>query len=246
MILFPAIDLKEGQCVRLIEGRMDSATVYSHDPGSTAKAWQEQGAAFIHVVDLDGAFAGQPRNRQSIARIVQSVDVPVQVGGGIRDMETLEDLLSLGVKRVILGSAAILRPALVAEACRKYGDRVLVGIDARDGRVAIQGWGETVEKTALALALEVKELGIGRIVFTDIRRDGKLTGPNLAATGELARASGLKVIASGGVSSLEDIRALKSLEPDGVEGAIMGKALYSGAVRLPEALAIARGEDSTC
>lgn len=242
MILFPAIDLKEGQCVRLIEGRMDSATVYSHDPGSTARAWQEQGAEFIHVVDLDGAFAGQPRNRRSIAQIVQSVTVPVQVGGGIRDLATIEDLLGLGVNRVILGSAAILRPKLVAEAVEKYGQRILVGIDAKDGLVAIQGWGETVEKTALELALEVKEWGIATIVFTDIRRDGKLIGPNLAATGELAKASGLQVIASGGVSSLDDIRALKELEDSGVVGAIMGKALYSGAVRLPEALAIARGE----
>ncbi|GAB6180248.1 1-(5-phosphoribosyl)-5-[(5-phosphoribosylamino) methylideneamino]imidazole-4-carboxamide isomerase [Desulfotomaculum defluvii] len=242
MILFPAIDLKDGQCVRLIEGRMDSATVYSNDPGSMAKLWQDQGAQFIHVVDLDGAFAGQPRNRQSIIQIVQSVQVPVQVGGGIRDLDTITDLLSLGVNRVILGSAAILNPSLIAKACQKYGERVLVGIDAKDGLVAIQGWGETVEKTALELALEMKEVGIQRIVFTDIRRDGKLTGPNLAATGELARDSGLRVIASGGVSSLEDIRQLKKLEPQGVEGAIMGKALYTGAIKLPEALAIARGE----
>lgn len=242
MIIFPAIDLKEGQCVRLIEGRMDSATIYSQDPGSTAKAWEEQGAKFIHVVDLDGAFAGQPRNRDSIRQIVQSVNVPVQVGGGIRDMETVEDLLVLGVNRVILGSAAILNPEFVAGACQKYGDRVLVGIDARDGMVAIQGWGETVQKTALELALEVKDMGIARIVFTDIRRDGKLSGPNLAATGELAKLSGLKVIASGGVSSLDDIRAVKALEADGVEGAIMGKALYAGAVKLPEALAIASQE----
>ncbi|SHK28944.1 1-(5-phosphoribosyl)-5-[(5-phosphoribosylamino)methylideneamino]imidazole-4-carboxamide isomerase [Desulforamulus aeronauticus] len=242
MILFPAIDLKEGQCVRLIEGRMDLATVYSQDPGSTAKTWQEQGAEFIHVVDLDGAFAGQPRNRDSIAQIVQAVNVPVQVGGGIRDLATIEDLLSLGVQRVILGSAAILEPQFVAEAVEKYGERILVGIDAKDGLVAIQGWGETVEKTALELALEVKKWGIGTIVFTDIRRDGKLSGPNLAATGELAKASGLRVIASGGVSSLADIRALKELTADGVVGAIMGKALYSGAVQLPEALAIARGE----
>ena len=246
MIIFPAIDLKEGQCVRLIEGRMDSATVYSRDPGSTARAWQEQGAQFIHVVDLDGAFAGQPRNRQSIMNIVEAVDVPVQVGGGIRDLETIEDLLFLGVNRVILGSAAILRPELVAEACRRYGERVLVGIDARDGLVAIQGWGETVSKTALKLALEVKEMGITRLVFTDIRRDGKLSGPNLAATGELARKSGLKVVASGGVSSLEDIRSVKALEQDGVEGAIVGKALYAGTVKLPEALAVARGEDAGC
>lgn len=242
MILFPAIDLKEGQCVRLIEGRMDSATIYSKDPGSTARAWQEQGGQFIHVVDLDGAFAGKPRNRESIASIVQAVDVPVQVGGGIRDMQTIEDLLALGVNRVILGSAAILNPGLIAEACQNYGERVLVGIDARDGLVAIEGWGQTVEKTALDLATEMKELGISRIIFTDIRRDGRLSGPNLAATGQLARASGIKVIASGGVASLADIRNLKAIERDGVEGAIMGKALYSGAIKLPEALAIARGE----
>lgn len=243
MILFPAIDLKEGKCVRLIEGRMDSATIYSDDPGSIARLWQEQGAQFIHVVDLDGAFAGQPRNRQAIAQIVKCVQVPVQVGGGIRDLATIEDLLSLGVNRVILGSAAIINPGLVAEAGQKYGEKIVVGIDARDGLVAIQGWGETVEKTALELALEMKRMGIQRIIFTDIRRDGKLAGPNLAATGDLARDSGLKVIASGGVASLEDIRQLKKLEPQGVEGAIMGKALYTGAVKLPEALAIARGEE---
>ncbi|AEG59568.1 1-(5-phosphoribosyl)-5-[(5-phosphoribosylamino)methylideneamino]imidazole-4-carboxamide isomerase [Desulforamulus ruminis] len=241
MIIFPAIDLKEGQCVRLLEGRMDSATVYSRDPGGTARNWQEQGASFIHVVDLDGAFAGKPRNREAIRQILEAVEVPVQVGGGIRDLETMEELFSMGVNRVILGSAAILKPELVAEAGRRYGAKVLVGIDARDGRVAIQGWGETVSKTALQLAREVKELGVQRIVFTDIRRDGRLSGPNLGATGELARDSGLKVIASGGVSSLEDIRAVKALEKDGVEGAIVGKALYTGAVKLPEALALARG-----
>ncbi|SHH05807.1 1-(5-phosphoribosyl)-5-[(5-phosphoribosylamino)methylideneamino] imidazole-4-carboxamide isomerase [Desulforamulus hydrothermalis Lam5 = DSM 18033] len=244
--MFPAIDIKEGRCVRLIEGRMESATVYSHDPAGIARTWQEQGAEFIHVVDLDGAFAGQPRNRQAIADIVRAVQVPVQVGGGIRDVETIDELLTLGVNRVILGSAAVLQPALVAEACRRYGQRVLVGIDARDGLVAIQGWGKTVQKTALELALEVKELGIERIVFTDIRRDGRLSGPNLAATGRLAKDSGLQVIASGGVSSLADIRALKDLEADGVEGAVLGKALYTGAVKLPEALAIARGERGLC
>lgn len=244
--MFPAIDLKDGRCVRLIEGRMESATVYSHDPAGIARTWQEQGAEFIHVVDLDGAFAGQPRNRQAIADIVRAVQVPVQVGGGIRDLATIAELLALGVNRVILGSAAVLQPALVAEACRRYGQRVLVGIDARDGLVAIQGWGKTVQKTALELALEVKEMGIQRIVFTDIRRDGRLSGPNLGATGRLAKDSGLQVIASGGVSSLADIRALKALETDGVEGAILGKALYTGAVKLPEALAVAREGDSPC
>lgn len=240
MLILPAIDLREGKCVRLVEGRLDQETVYSHDPAETGRLWQNQGAQFIHVVDLDGAFSGHPANRISIKRILEAVDVPIQVGGGIREMSDIEELLAMGVNRVILGTAAIMNPDLVALACRRYGEQIVVGIDGRDGMVAIEGWGMTVEKSTTELAQAMHNLGIKRVVFTDIRRDGTLKGPNLPATGALARATGLKVIASGGVSSLDDIRAIKQMEPDGVEGAIMGKALYSGAVSLAEALAITR------
>ncbi|WP_066637137.1 1-(5-phosphoribosyl)-5-[(5-phosphoribosylamino)methylideneamino]imidazole-4-carboxamide isomerase [Desulfolucanica intricata] len=242
MLIIPAIDLREGRCVRLVEGRLDRETVYSDDPVAMARSWQEQGARWLHVVDLDGAFAGVPKNLEVIKKIVAAVDIPVQVGGGIRNVEAIETLFNIGVTRVILGTVAIQKPELVKEVCSKFDEGIIVGIDGRNGKVAIEGWGVTVEKTTLELALEMKSFGVKRVLFTDIRRDGTLRGPNLEATGELARRSGLKVIASGGVSSLEDLRALKKLEADGVESAIMGKALYAGTVKLKDALMIAEGE----
>jgi len=241
MLIIPAIDLREGKCVRLVEGRLDQETVYSDEPAAMAALWQEQGARMLHVVDLDGAFSGSPKNIEVIKEILAAVDIPIQVGGGIRSMGTVESLLELGAARVILGTAAILKPELVSEACARYGERVLVGIDGRNGRVAIEGWGLIAGKGTVELALEMKELGIQRVVFTDVRRDGTLKGPNLEATGELARAIGLKVIASGGVSTTGDLRSLKAMEHLGVDSVIMGKALYSGAVSLKEALAIAEG-----
>lgn len=241
MLIIPAIDLRAGRCVRLVEGRPEQETVYSRDPVAVACRWQEQGAKWLHVVDLDGAFAGVPKNLDIIKEILAGVDIPVQVGGGIREIDVVDRLISLGVSRVILGTAAVLKPQLVAEACARYGDSVLVGIDGRDGRVAVEGWGVTVEKNTVDLALEVKAMGVKRVVFTDIWRDGTLRGPNLPATAELARATGLKVIASGGVSNANDLREIKKLEQYGVEAVILGRALYAGAVSLKEALSIAAG-----
>ncbi|OPY60448.1 MAG: 1-(5-phosphoribosyl)-5-((5-phosphoribosylamino)methylideneamino) imidazole-4-carboxamide isomerase [Pelotomaculum sp. PtaU1.Bin065] len=206
--------------------------------------WQEQGARWLHVVDLDGAFAGAPKNMDVISEILNAVNMPVQIGGGIRSLDTVERLLELGATRVILGTAAILRPQMVSEACGKFGEAILVGIDGRNGRVAIEGWGMTVEKSTLELAREMQDRGVQRVVFTDIRRDGTLQGPNLEATGELARATGLKIVASGGVSTADDLRAVKKLEHLGIDSVIIGKSLYAGTVTLKEALAIAAGEET--
>ena len=244
MLILPAIDLKDGKCVRLVEGRLDKQTVYSENPADTARRWQQLGAEYLHVVDLDGAFAGAPQNLAVIKEITAAVNIPVQLGGGIRDVNTVEQLLNLGVARVILGTAAINRPEVIKEAAAKFGaEKIVLGIDARDGKVAVQGWVKEADITACDLALQMKEYGINRVVFTDIKRDGTLKGPNLEATGELARTAGLKVIASGGVSSLDDLRRIKALEQYGVEGAIMGKALYAGAVDFQQALAVARGQE---
>jgi len=241
MLIIPAIDLRAGRCVRLVEGKLEQETVYSDDPVAMAVHWQEQGARWLHVVDLDGAFAGAPKNLDVISEILAAVSMPVQIGGGIRSLDTVERLLELGATRVILGTAAILKPQMVSEACARYGEAILVGIDGRNGRVAIEGWGMTVDKSTLELAREMQERGVQRVVFTDIRRDGTLRGPNLEATGELARATGLKVVASGGVSTTDDLRAVKKLERLGVDSVIMGKSLYAGTVTLKEALAIAAG-----
>ncbi|OPX88338.1 MAG: 1-(5-phosphoribosyl)-5-((5-phosphoribosylamino)methylideneamino) imidazole-4-carboxamide isomerase [Pelotomaculum sp. PtaB.Bin104] len=243
MLIIPAIDLRCGKCVRLVEGKLEQETIYSDDPVAMAVHWQEQGAKWLHVVDLDGAFAGSPKNLDVISAILAAVDMPVQVGGGIRSMEIISRLLDVGAARVILGTAAILKPEIVSEACDRYGDAILVGIDGRNGRVAIEGWGMTVDKSTLELAQDMQARGIQRVVFTDIRRDGTLQGPNLEATGELARTTGLKVVASGGVSNIDDLKEVKKLEPLGVDSVIMGKALYAGTVTLKEALAIAAKEE---
>lgn len=243
MLIIPAIDLRAGKCVRLVEGKLEKETVYSDDPVAMAVHWQEQGAKWLHVVDLDGAFAGAPKNLDVISGILAAVDIPVQVGGGIRSLDITGRLLELGAARVILGTAAILKPEMVTEACDRYGEAILVGIDGRNGRVAIEGWGMTVDKSTLELAQDMQARGIKRIVFTDIKRDGTLQGPNLEATGELAQATGLKVVASGGVSKIDDLKEVKKLEPLGVDSVIMGKALYAGTVTLKEALAIAAQEE---
>jgi len=245
MLIIPAIDLRAGKCVRLVEGKLEQETVYSEDPVAMAVQWQEQGARWLHVIDLDGAFAGAPRNLDVISEILAAVKMPVQIGGGIRTLEIVERLLELGAARVILGTAAILKPQIVSEACDRFGgDAILVGIDGRNGRVAIEGWGMTVNKSTLELAREMQERGVQRVVFTDIRRDGTLQGPNLEATGDLARATGLKVVAAGGVSTADDLKAVKKLEHLGVDSVIMGKSLYAGTVTLKEALAIAAGEEA--
>jgi len=241
MEVIPAIDLRDGRCVRLVQGEKGTETIYSDEPVEMAKRWEELGATRLHVVDLDGAFVGTPKNLDVIVEMVNAVKIPIQVGGGIRTMEMVRKLLNMGVDRVILGTVAILSPEIVSECSKEYGDRIIVGIDGRDGLVAIEGWEATVETKVEKLAEEIARLGIKRVIFTDTRRDGTLRGPNLEATKNLAITSKLKIIASGGVSSLEDLRALKELYPYGVEGVIMGKALYSGAITLKDALMVMEG-----
>lgn len=238
MRIFPAIDLKDGKAVRLLQGRMEDATVYAENPVEVAVGFQEQGATFLHVVDLDGAFAGKPINDSVIRELVKSTQLRVQVGGGIRSLERIEELLNLGVERVILGTVAVRNPELVQQAIARYPEAIVVGIDAKDGWVAVQGWAETTELRALDLALKMKAVGVKHLVFTDIARDGMLQGPNIQSTVELARLSGLGVVASGGVSRLEDLIQLQAEASRGVtiEGVIIGKALYSGAFTLSEAL----------
>ena len=248
LTLYPAIDLKDGQCVRLKRGEMDQATVYSHDPGAQAKAWQDSGCQWLHVVDLNGAFAGRAVNRDAVAQILKAVRIPVQLGGGIRDMAGIEAWLAAGVRRVILGSAAVKNPALVRQACRAFPGRVAVGIDAREGFVATEGWAETSEIRALDLGLRYEDAGAAAIIYTDISRDGMLGGLNLEQTMDLAFQLTTPVIASGGVGSLEDLAALKRLAcgEDGagdgaIEGVIVGRALYDGRVDPAAALALLSG-----
>jgi len=220
MIVLPAIDLKNGQCVRLEQGLMEKDTVYSDDPAAMARHWQDEGGEFLHLVDLDGAFAGVPKNRDAIEAIVAAVDIPTELGGGIRDLETIEAYLKLGVDRVILGTVAKENPDLVAEACRRFPDQIVVGIDAKNGLVAVRGWAEVTEKKAIDLAREMEGFGVTAIIYTDIARDGMMQGPNLEATAALAEAISIPVIASGGVSSLDDIRNLLKIEASGVAGAL--------------------------
>lgn len=244
MLIIPAIDLRAGKCVRLVEGKLDRETIYSDDPAAVARIWENSGAQLLHIVDLDGAFAGSPRNLDTIGSIISAISIPVQVGGGIRDLGTVENLLQMGVARVILGTVAIQKPVLVAEAVERFGDRIIVGIDARNGKVAIEGWGLTAEKDVQELAAEVSRMGVTRVIFTDISRDGTLKGPNLKAVKKLAQSSRLRIIASGGVSTIKDIEALKTLESLGVEGVIVGKALYAGTVDIFDALAVAEEKRS--
>jgi len=239
MLLIPAIDLMNGKCVRLVQGKKENETVFSDDPVAMAKKWEAKGAKMLHLVDLDGAFEGLPKNAKIIEEIVKTVNIPVQLGGGIRNIETIENLLNLGLNRVILGTVAIENPALVAEACQRFGgDKIVVGIDGKDGKVAIHGWEDTSKKTTVELGLEMKAMGVERTVFTDISRDGMLTGPNVESTKEMAEKTGLKVVASGGMSSLDDIKDLQKVESFGVDSIILGKALYTGAIKLEEALAL--------
>jgi len=241
MLVIPAIDLKEGKCVRLEQGLMDKDTVFNDNPAAQARAWQDQGAEMLHIVDLDGAFAGQPRNRAAIEAIVKAITIPSQLGGGIRDMATIEAYLSLGLSRVIIGTAAQRNPELVREACAKFPGQIVVGIDAKNGMVAVQGWAEVTDITAVDLARKFEGLGVSAIIYTDISRDGMLQGPNLEATRALAEAVSIPIIASGGVSSLKDIRNLMAIEASGVSGVITGKAVYTGAIRLAEAVALTKG-----
>ncbi|HMA85714.1 MAG TPA: 1-(5-phosphoribosyl)-5-[(5-phosphoribosylamino)methylideneamino]imidazole-4-carboxamide isomerase [Desulfosalsimonadaceae bacterium] len=241
MIIIPAIDIKGGRCVRLLQGRMDKETVYSDDPPAMAKRWEKDGAGRLHVVDLDGAIEKKPKNLPQIKAIIDSVGIPVQVGGGIRDMETIRMYLESGVDRVVIGTEAIRNPDLVRQACQAYPDRIVVGIDARNGRVAIEGWTETTDASAVDLARQFEDSGVAAINFTDIERDGMRTGPNIQETRRLAESVSIPVVASGGVSSLDDIRALRPLAASGVVGVIIGKALYDGNVDLPEAVRLVSG-----
>lgn len=240
MIIFPAIDLKDGQCVRLVQGRAEDKTVYSDNPGAMAGSWQQQGAAWLHVVDLDGAFAGRPVNTSAIRAIAAEINIPFQVGGGLRRREDVAEVLNAGARRVIIGTKAVNSPDFVKSLLDEFGqDRIVLGLDARDGMVAVDGWVATSDLPVLDFADTMKGLGITTAVYTDISRDGLLQGPNLQAIENMARHSGLSIIASGGVSSRENILALRELETCGVNGAIMGKALYDGKITLAEALAAA-------
>lgn len=240
MIIIPAIDLKDGLCVRLLQGKKEDATIYSDDPASTALKWELCGAKLLHVVDLDGAFTGNQINIEGIRKIREAVKMEIEVGGGIRCMERIDGIISIGVNRIILGTVAIEKPELVKEACKKYPGKVLVGIDAKDGLVAVKGWVEVTQVKAKELALKMQDYGAAGIIYTDILKDGMMTGPNIEATREIVESLSIPVIASGGISSIADIKKL--LQINALWGAITGKALYSGALDLREAIEIAEGD----
>ncbi|WP_257167617.1 1-(5-phosphoribosyl)-5-[(5-phosphoribosylamino)methylideneamino]imidazole-4-carboxamide isomerase [Bradyrhizobium sp. SRS-191] len=240
MILFPAIDLKNGQCVRLEQGDMARATVFNLDPAAQAKSFADQGFEYLHVVDLDGAFAGKPMNADAVEAMLKVVKMPVQLGGGIRDLKTVEAWLGKGITRVIIGTAAVRDPELVKTAAKSFPGRVAVGLDARDGKVAVEGWAETSEVTALDIAKRFEDAGVAAIIFTDIARDGLLKGLNLDATIALGDAISIPVIASGGLASIEDVKAMLTPRARKLEGAIAGRALYDGRLDPAEALALIR------
>ncbi len=240
MILYPAIDLKDGQCVRLYKGAMDQATVFSDAPAEQARSFAAQGAEWLHLVDLNGAFAGNPVNAEAVEAILAAVDLPCQLGGGIRDMATIESWLTRGLRRVILGTVAVEAPDLVMQAARAFPGQVAVGVDAREGRVATRGWAEETDMDVIDLARRFEDAGVAALIYTDINRDGAMQGPNVDATAALARAVSVPVIASGGVSRLEDLVALRDCGAP-LDGAISGRALYDGKLDLAEALAVLRG-----
>jgi len=240
VIVIPAVDIKNGQCVRLVQGRKEDETVFSNDPSAMALKWAQAGAELIHVIDLDGAFEKSPKNRNAIQSILQTIDIPIQLGGGIRDEQTAQIFLNMGVRKVIIGTEAIKNPAWVKRIAGQYPGRVVVGIDARNGLVAIEGWTETTQTKAVDLAKRFEDCGIAAINFTDIHRDGMQTGPNIEATRALAEAVDVPVVASGGVATIKDIQNLLPLENCGVIGVITGKALYSGALDFKEALLVAQ------
>ena len=235
MQIFPAVDIKGGKCVRLYQGDYRQETVFSADPVAMAQQWQAQGAKRLHIVDLDGAASGMPKNPVIIESIVKQTGLPVQLGGGIRDEATVKKLLDIGIKRVILGTVAIEQPELVKKLCQAFGEAIMVGIDARDGFVATRGWKQATTVTALELAQQMASLGVPRILYTDIKRDGTLTEPNYQSIADLLAQVKLPIIAAGGIAAVSHLRKLKEL---GVEGAIVGRALYTGNIKLPEALAL--------
>ena len=239
MRIYPAIDIKDGNCVRLLRGDFSQQTIYGNDPAEMAKKWEALGGEYIHVVDLDGALKGHGVNAAAIKRICEAVSVPVQTGGGIRTMDDIEKKLECGIARVIIGTKAVSDSAFVKEAVRNYGDKIVIGIDAKDGMVAIEGWEKTSEYKAVEFAQKMTDIGVKTIIYTDIATDGTLMGPNVCAMEEMVRASGIDIIASGGVGSLEHI---KMLVPTGVEGVITGRALYTGNISLGDAIKAGKGE----
>lgn len=241
MLIIPAIDLKEGRCVRLEQGEMTRETVFSLHPARVAEKWKSQGAEWLHLVDLDGAFAGEPKNKEAVRGIRAAVDLRLELGGGIRTLAAIEDYLALGIDRAIIGTAAYEQGDFVAQACRAFPGHIAVGIDARNGNVAIKGWAEQTPMPAADLARRCEDHGVTALIYTDIYRDGMLTGVNVQATQVFARAVSVPVIASGGVASIEDVVRLRPLEGDGVVGAIVGKALYAGTIDLAEAIRLAQG-----
>jgi phosphoribosylformimino-5-aminoimidazole carboxamide ribotide isomerase len=238
MLIIPAVDIKQGKCVRLRQGRMEDVTEYAADPGVMAVKWESLGAQWIHVVDLDGAFAKSAVNFDSVLSILDQVTVPIQVGGGIRDISTIEKYLQAGVSRVIIGSEAVYRPEFVKDVCKRFPGKIVVGIDARNGMVAVEGWSRTSETRAVDLAKAFESSGVAAINFTDIHRDGMQTGPNIQETAALARSVSIPVIASGGVATLEDIKNICEIARFGVTGVITGRALYEGSLDLKEAIRI--------
>jgi phosphoribosylformimino-5-aminoimidazole carboxamide ribotide isomerase len=242
MLIVPAIDLKGGKCVRLLRGEMSAETVYSDDPVAMGERWVREGAQYLHVVDLDGAVSGQAVNGTAIAALCRALPIPVEVGGGVRSVARAAELLELGADRVIFGTAALAEPEVVRDACRRFPGHIAVGIDARDGKVAVQGWTQTSDTSAVVLARQVEALGACRIIYTDISRDGTQQGVNVAATRAIAEAISIPVTASGGVGSLADIIALRDCGTPGIDAVIVGRALYTGAVRLPDAIREAEKE----
>lgn len=242
MLIIPAIDLRGGRVVRLCQGKRDEETVYSHDPIGIAQGWEARGARWLHVVDLDGAFSGSPKNLKILKRMVEAVEIPIELGGGMRSIPDIEHAIEAGVERVILGSVALTNPGLVQQAVGLYEGRITIAIDAREGRVCASGWEKDSDSSPMELAKTVKSFGVERIIYTDILRDGMMKGANIETTKSIAQETGLKVIASGGVSTLQEIRELKSLEGFGIEGVIIGKALYERRIELEEAMEIAEGK----
>ena len=238
MILFPAIDLKDGQCVRLVHGLMEKATVFNDDPAAQARAFEAAGFEYLHIVDLNGAFAGTPVNAAAVERILAAISMPAQLGGGIRDLATIEMWLAKGIARVIIGTSAVKNPALVIEACRRFPGRIAVGLDARGGYVATEGWADVSDLTVLDMARRFEDVGVAAIIYTDIDRDGALEGLNIEATVALANAISIPVIASGGLSSIDDVKKLLAADTDNIEGAISGRALYDGRLDPKEVLAL--------
>lgn len=240
MIVIPAIDIRGGKCVRLQQGRMDKETVYSNAPETMAGRWVEQGAERLHLVDLDGAVQGEPVNSEVVRRVVETVSVPVQLGGGVRDLETIETYLKAGVSQVILGTSAITNLDFLKTACAEFPDHIILGIDARGDRVAVQGWTEETDLSPASISRKCEGMGVSAIIYTDIHRDGMSTGPNVQATGELARAVRIPIIASGGISDIQDVIHISKLAADGVMGMITGRAIYQGSLDLAEAIIAAK------